>query len=78
MKVISISLIVLGILGLSVSFLGKVTTLGDYKSAPPRSWEAVDPQLVLETPTLALLQAKVDLLTNQPTTYRSRKDADSL
>ena len=67
MRIVSISLMVLGVLGLSVTFLGEITALGDYKSSPPRSWEKFDPQLVLETPSLVSLQNKIDSLTNQPT-----------
>ena len=51
-KVLSSSLLILGVLGLSVSLLGEFTSLGDYKSSEPRNWEKFDPQLVIETPDL--------------------------
>ncbi len=67
-KVLSASLIILGAVGLCVSFFGEFTELGDYESASPRRWEQFDPQLVKETPDLASLQRKIDLLTNQAIT----------
>lgn len=53
------SLIFLGLLGLLVSLLGEVTTLGEYKSLPPSTWEKFDQELVIETPNLILLEEKI-------------------
>jgi len=64
-KVLSSSLLILGVLGLSVSLLGEFTSLGDYKSSEPRNWEKFDPQLVIETPDLDSLHRKVNSLIKQ-------------
>ena len=53
------SLIFLGLLGLLVSLLGEVTTLGEYKSLSPSTWEKFDQELVIETPNLILLEEKI-------------------
>ena len=71
-KIFSASLIILGGMGLLVSFLGEVTSLGNYESAPPRDWEQFDPQLVQETPDLASLQRKVNFLTKQAMTEQEK------
>jgi len=81
-KIFAGGLFVLGLTGLFVSMLGEMTTLGDYKSVPPRSWEQFDLQLVKETLDLASLQNKLHFLTNQPTNqptnHRTRKNVDFL
>lgn len=69
-KIFSANLIILGIVGLCVSFFGELTGLGDYESAAPRSWEQFGPQLVKETPGLAFPQRKINFLSNQPQNKR--------
>lgn len=54
--------IIFGVLGLVVSLLGEVTSLGNYASLPPQSWEKFDSQLVSETPDLILLTDKLSAL----------------
>jgi len=64
-KVIASSLILLGLVGLLLSLLGEMTSLGDYKSFAPREWEEFNPELVVETPDLVSLQQKAHFLVNQ-------------
>jgi hypothetical protein len=66
-KFLSSTLIAVGALGLLLSFLGKYSDLGNYKSAAPRSWELFDRQLVNDTPEFNSLQKKLVFLTSQPT-----------
>ncbi|MBV1915544.1 MAG: transglutaminase-like domain-containing protein [Pseudomonadales bacterium] len=64
-NVVSAGLLIFGLAGMFVSILGVVTSLGEYNSAPPRSWEQFDLQLVNETPDFASLQKRVRLLTDE-------------
>lgn len=72
------SLIFLGLTGLLVSLLGEVTTLGQYKSLSPRTWEQFDQQLVIETPDFVSLQKKLNFLINQSTSQPSTKQEKML
>ena len=75
-KVLSSSLLILGVLGLSVSLLGEFTSLGDYKSSEPRNWEKFDPQLVIETPDLDSLHRKVNSLIKQSSNQAIKQSSE--
>ena len=64
-RVVSTGLLIFGLAALLASLLGEVTSLGKYKSAPSRSWEQFDSQMVRETPDLPSLQNRVNLLTSK-------------
>lgn len=66
------SLIALGLIGLLISLLGEITTLGQYKNLPPRTWEKFDQQLVIETPDFISLRKKSNSLASQATTEQEK------
>jgi hypothetical protein len=71
-RIFSGSLFVFGVVGLLVTLLGEITTLGKYRSMPPRSWEQYDEKLVLETSDIDLLEKKLDSLISQSMTEKEK------
>lgn len=71
-KSISNGLFIAGLIGLIISILGETTTLGNYKSSGPRSWEKFDTKLVNKTPDFLSLQKETRLLTNHTTSEQQK------
>ena len=64
-----LSLIVFGVALLLFSLLGEKTSLGHYDSAPPRTWEEFNQQLLKETPDLTSMQKKLTLAVSQSVSH---------
>ena len=72
MRVLPLSLILLGLLGLLLSTLGEVAKLGEYPSFPQREWEQFDPNLVTELPDIVAMKNKIDQSLTQPLTEQEK------